>query len=274
MKRLLPIGLVALIFSLFLASTPEAQVRIVRGFRAAITFVVNGLGTTTTAGLTLENQTAAALGAQQYSPRFSQIGQGFATSTTASMPVELGWEVRPVQGAAAPSYEYYLTGRVNQGAWSTLVYTNNSGDWIASGNIAVAAAQNFAHAGRSYITAPGLGLYNFHADGDVAGLRFQFAGVPSITTIGAQFGGSASILTGSTDTFGFIRVGAATEGVIAFATDWGTNLQQGCTANNEDGTPTYVQVTDKTMRLAGGTRAVPVAWTSSSVVNWVCGGSR
>ncbi len=158
MKRLIPLGLFALVFLLFLASMPEAQVHIVRGFRAA-------------------------------------ISDGIFT------------------------------------AWN---------------------------------------------DAATSGVRLQFASVPSITTINNTngFGGGASVLTGSTDTFGFIRVGAATEGVIKFATDWGTNKQQGCTANNEDGTPTYVQVTDTTMRLAGGTKAVPVAWTSNTVVNWICGGAK
>jgi len=88
-----------------------------------------GLGTTTKAGIPLENPTAAAAGAQQYSPGLSLIGQGWKTdATAASQPVEARFELRPVQGAAAPTYLFALMGRVNAGTWSNVLTVTSDGD--------------------------------------------------------------------------------------------------------------------------------------------------
>jgi hypothetical protein len=81
----------------------------------------NALGTTTLAGFSLLNQTAAAAGAQQYSPGFSLIGAGWkTTATAASQAVEVRQEVRPTQSTTAPRYTWNLFGRVNGGSWSDL----------------------------------------------------------------------------------------------------------------------------------------------------------
>jgi hypothetical protein len=59
------------------------------------------IGTAQTAGLTLANTTAAALGAQQYSPMDWLYGNGWETGGGTSQVVGYGWQVRPVQGATA-----------------------------------------------------------------------------------------------------------------------------------------------------------------------------
>lgn len=63
----------------------------------------NAIGTTSTDSLILENQTAAAAGAQQISPRLRLTGSGWKTnSTAASQVVDWILETIPVQGAISP----------------------------------------------------------------------------------------------------------------------------------------------------------------------------
>lgn len=88
----------------------------------------DGIGSTSTSGLTLQNTTAAANGAQQYSPSINLIGQGWKTNATAaSQPVEFRAEVRPVQGAAAPTGLLTFSSRINAGSWSDLVFLGSDG---------------------------------------------------------------------------------------------------------------------------------------------------
>lgn len=63
-----------------------------------------GIAATSTDGALLSNTTAAAVGAQQYSPRLRFSGYGWKTNATAaSQQVEFIEELRPVQGAANPT---------------------------------------------------------------------------------------------------------------------------------------------------------------------------
>lgn len=113
------------------------------------------LGTTTTAGVTLQNTTAAAAGAQQYSPGLSFIGRGWKTNATAaSQPVETRFELRPVQGAAAPTYTFALLGRVNVGAWGDLLTVSSSGSLAPLGAVALPAAQYIGWQGRGSLWSP------------------------------------------------------------------------------------------------------------------------
>lgn len=67
------------------------------------------------------NPTAAAAGAQQYSPLWVLEGQGWKTDATASsLEVQWALQVRPVQGAAAPSSAlHYLVNTNDTGFTST-----------------------------------------------------------------------------------------------------------------------------------------------------------
>lgn len=118
-----------------------------------------GLGATSKAGLTLENPTAAAAGAQQYSPGLSQIAQGWSTGAGgASMPVETRWELRPVQGAAAPTFNYVLMGRVNNGSWSDIATFSSGGAIAATSNVSAAAGSLFYWSGRTWMASPADGV--------------------------------------------------------------------------------------------------------------------
>jgi hypothetical protein len=82
------------------------------------------IGTTSTDGIVLQNTTAAAVGAQQYSPRLRLTGQGWKTnSTAASQTVDWILEARPVQGAANPTVNLALLYQVNGGGYTDAVAT-------------------------------------------------------------------------------------------------------------------------------------------------------
>ena len=87
----------------------------------AATITKTAIGTTQSDayGLGIVNTTAAAAGAQQYSPPLVFRGSGWKTdATAASMQVEFMADVRPVQGAAAPTGYWGIYPSVNDAAYS------------------------------------------------------------------------------------------------------------------------------------------------------------
>lgn len=98
-----------------LTSTTAANNKITQG--AAI-----NIGTTSTDGIILQNTTAAAAGAQQYSPRLRFTGRGWKTNATAaSQTVDWIIEARPVQGAANPTVNLAILAQVNAGGFTPAV---------------------------------------------------------------------------------------------------------------------------------------------------------
>lgn len=94
----------------------------------AITAQYDALGSTPTAGITLQNTTAAAAGAQQYSPYLYFKGYGWKTdATAASQPVEFRAGVVPVQGAANPTGLLTFESSINGGAFGSAVTIDTSG---------------------------------------------------------------------------------------------------------------------------------------------------
>lgn len=82
----------------------------------------NGIGTTSTDGAILANTTAAAAGAQQYSPRLRLTGQGWKTNATAaSQTVDWAIENQPIQGTVSPKPSLVFRSQVNAGGYSTLL---------------------------------------------------------------------------------------------------------------------------------------------------------
>jgi len=79
-------------------------------------------------GLKLINTTAAAAGAQQYSPPAIWQGQGWKTDATAeTQAVTFRAFVRPIQDAAAPTGAWDLQASINGGAFSDLLSILSSG---------------------------------------------------------------------------------------------------------------------------------------------------
>ncbi len=245
-----------------------------------ITIYKNSLGVTTTAGMKLINSTAAAAGAQQYSPGISQIGQGWKTDATAgSQPIEVRRELRPAQGAAAPTYSYVLMGRVNNGAWVDLLTTTSTGGLTVPSTLSLSgglSGTSYIRAGatlqifwngRSAMWSGGDGQWRVSNSADTTGIRFQFAAAP---TIASGFGTNPSITTGSTDTAGQVNVGtggSATAGVINFATTWSS--APFVVAMNAS-TGLVLKAIASTTQL---TITSSAAFTASDLVSWICIGA-
>lgn len=90
------------------------------------------IGTTPTEakGLVLRNSTAAALGAQQYSPSIYLAGQGWATAGSSQ---ECLWRITgiPVQGVAAPSTSLAFQVSIAGGAYASPLYIQQGGIYIS-----------------------------------------------------------------------------------------------------------------------------------------------
>jgi hypothetical protein len=86
------------------------------------------IGATSTNGLVLTNTTAAALGAQQWSPRVHFDGRGWETGTSASQAVDMIEELQPVQGATNPSGNLTWSSSVNGGAYGALMTLTSGGN--------------------------------------------------------------------------------------------------------------------------------------------------
>lgn len=87
-----------------------------------------GVTQTNTSGLVLENETAAAAGAQQMSPGLRFRGHGWKTNATAaSQPIDFLMDVLPVQGTSAPSGIWQLKYSVNGAAYTDAIKVTSAG---------------------------------------------------------------------------------------------------------------------------------------------------
>lgn len=86
------------------------------------------IGATSTDGYVLKNTTAAAAGAQQWSPRLHFNGRGWrTTSTAASRVVDWIEELQPVQGAANPSVNLVWSHQINNLGYVQSMSLNGDG---------------------------------------------------------------------------------------------------------------------------------------------------
>ena len=91
------------------------------------------IGATSTDGLLLQNTTAAAAGAQQWSPRLHLTGQGWKTNATAaSQTVDWIIENQPVQGAASPTSNLVFSAQVNGGGYTAEGTLSSAGNFAAT----------------------------------------------------------------------------------------------------------------------------------------------
>jgi hypothetical protein len=114
----------------------------------------NAIATTPTDAVVLSNTTAAAAGAQQYSPRLHLSGQGWETGTSASKEVDWFLQNVPVQGATNPtSYLDFESGLSNASYASRF-------DVFSSGGATLGIASP---------TDPGAGVLNLGTGLQIAG---------------------------------------------------------------------------------------------------------
>lgn len=116
-------------------------------FTTSQTTTRDSIGATSNDGIILQNTTAAAPGAQQYSPRLRLTGQGWKTNATAaSQAVDWIAEVRPVQGAASPTANLALLYQVNGGGFTDAISTGqilvNGGASVSQSVVQYSAVNN------------------------------------------------------------------------------------------------------------------------------------
>lgn len=169
---------------------------------------INALGTTSTLGAVFQNTTAAAAGAQQISPGFDLVGQGWKTdATAASQEVRWRQEVLPVQGTSAPTSTWKLKASVNAGAFSEILTASASA--VTSTVPIIIPDGTTAAPGLATTTQAGLGFYRSGAGKigfvspnygtTVAALNFSDTGLNLADVYVLGWSGSANA-TGAPDT--------------------------------------------------------------------------
>jgi len=92
------------------------------------TLTRTAVGATSADGIILTNTTAAAVGAQQYSPRLRLTGQGWKSNATAeSQTVDWTIENQPVQSGANALTNLVFRSQVNAGGYGTRLFISHDG---------------------------------------------------------------------------------------------------------------------------------------------------
>lgn len=157
----------------------------------------NSIGATLVDGTVLQNTTAAAAGAQQWSPCLTLTSQGWKTnSTAASQSTNWCIQNQSVQGAASPTTNLVFSSRVNGGGYtdkmtisSGNVWTGGAGDLTISSG--VGGSLNLAITAGSLVT--------------------RLGGTGIVLSSGYQLGWSPSGASSAADTIAR-RIGAANPG--------------------------------------------------------------
>ncbi len=144
---------------------------------------LDSIGTTPTDSVQLINTTAAAAGAQQYSPALRFTGQGWKTTATAvSQAVDFRIYNQPVQGSANPTANLLFDFSVDGGAFITRLTLSSigaiiSGNTITSGGSLIAAGGSaFSWTGRAQFRSPSDGVVTISNNAQTDFTRFQFGG--------------------------------------------------------------------------------------------------
>lgn len=152
------------------------------------------VGASSTDGLALETTTAATVGAQKRSPRMRLKGKGWKTNATAaSQDVDFAWEVRPVQGTAAPTGSLLWAAAINGGAYSDIAELTSAGGFIASTYLGVGASVPASGAVRIGNNAYIVGKTSGGVDKAMLGISGSNVLDIDIDAIGARFYGTLRV---------------------------------------------------------------------------------
>lgn len=131
------------------------------------------VGTSQSAGLILQNTTAAAAGAQQYSPMLELSGRGWKTNATAaSQTVTFGAQTRPVQAAANPTGFLDIAANINGAGYGAPIASFNSAGYTDFG---------------SFITTPVGGAGGVFNTAQTAGIEISASG-SAVAVYGSSIG--------------------------------------------------------------------------------------
>ena len=162
-----------------------------------------------TDGYVLTNTTAAAAGAQQWSPRLRLTGQGWkTTATAASETTDFIIENQPVQGAATPTSNLVISSQINAAGYVAAMTLSNTGQILLPAGANQAAGISFGGTGNNGIYAPGASNFYFAPGAGGASAEARTSGIGL---------GSSSILSwgslGAAQDTGLSRVSAGVVGV-------------------------------------------------------------
>jgi|GEM_PF-2209375 len=244
------------------------------------THTLAGLGTTPSDAVLINNTTAAAAGAQQYSPSFELVGKGWKTASGgASQTVGFRMQAVPVQGVSAPTGSLQLDANINGS------YTANIFNIDTSGNVGANSYNGFTLTTGSSSSNLFLGVGSgpntaggFHvAIGNGAGQNMLSGGAAGTTSVGyAALGGVGGSGTGSFDTVVGFKAGFNTTGssniIINSATSLSSFGGSGITSGSYN---TYIggaagTNTSNTVSLSDGQGNI--AFYSPSTHNVILGG--
>lgn len=200
------------------------------------TFFRTSIGATeSSAALIVQNSTVAAAGAQQWSPMSTLIGSGWETDVGSSQLIQISTQLETIQGAAAPSGEWALKGKVHTGAWIDMLKVTTGGQTLVTAGAVGAPALAF-------IDQPNTGWYRQVANGwtfSANGIRaFDF----TQNIVALSLGGETSPIYGFVDPgLGMFSPGADTLGLTTGSTEcirWNSS-QQTLAVAGAVGTPAY-----------------------------------
>lgn len=110
-----------------------------------LTVTRNALGGSAhTSGLSLLNNTAAALGAQQWSPIAQFTGSQWNTTTGGSDIVDFGIQNQTVQATNSTNNKFWVGYRINNGSWVTLFTVDGTAGLVVSGAPVLSSKSNLA----------------------------------------------------------------------------------------------------------------------------------
>ena len=170
------------------------------------TITRDAIGTASSTGFELTNTTAAAAGAQQFSPCAILTSQGWKTAATAASQ-STNWCIQnqAVQGSANPTSNLVFASQINGGGYTSQFTLSSAGALTLTGGITssgnIQGVNFIGNASRWTITAAG-GPGSFEVSGGTD---------TYIRSIGTNGGFTSGVGVGSQDVF-FLRKGAANWG--------------------------------------------------------------
>lgn len=176
----------------------------------------NSLGVTQTnsSGLSLVNETAAAVGAQQISPGLRFRGYGWkTTATAASQSVDFRMHVLPVEGTTAPTGSLVFQSSINGAAYADRVTISSAGALtstsVSTGSITISGSLNNVNSGIVQIGGAGSIPPNMYVNT-----------IQSSVGIGVT---AATAASAKLEIVGRLPSGVAANSIINMADTWNTS---------------------------------------------------
>jgi hypothetical protein len=249
-------------------------------YNGAQSFGVNGIGTTSTDGLVLQNTTDATVGTQvQYSPRLRLCGTAWKTDATTGSQIDC-WliENRPAAAAGATTETLNFAASINGGAYADRFTLSNLGaltnvqSFVTVGQVVAGTylqATTGLYPGGSasgYLQAALDGQFRFHDNGDAREILLTTT-APTI----ASFAGTspaATVTAGSTAHAFRIGVGGTAPGTTGTINLPTARTGWNCWIQDQTTPLDITRQTSSTTASVGITSTI--AWTANDILVGGC----